>query len=350
MSVGASMEKVSIHQVHREVFPMVESPSFVARYPHVVNDGLIPQSTRDAMRTGWLTGDFQPHPVHIVRLYDVYVTGEGLIFDKHKSLITESITQHTSAECEQAFERVRSAVNVPVEWLASVLLRKRGDGNYGHWMIEALPKLWISEGAAKVEACVVPKTIGPMREVMRTAVDRSASSYPFIETDNDQVLFFKQLLFVDGLTHHGVYMSPLALSRVDRIAGCAHNTGRKIYVSRHGAARNIANEHGVETALKCRGFEIINPGSMALQEQIDTFASSDVVVGVMGAGMTNTMFCRPGTKVINLSPATMPDTFFYFISVHRGLAYTEIRGQNMDGGDGWDQPFIAPLPELINAI
>ena len=163
------------------------------------------------------------------------------------------------------------------------------------------------------------------------------------------MVFFKQLIFVDGLTYHGVYMSPLAFSRTERMAGSVGGT-RKLFVSRRDTPRTLSNEDDVESALQREGFDIIYPGKMSFEEQMQSFANASHVVGVMGAGMTNTMFCAPGTKVVNLAPATMPDTFFYFIGIHRKLDYTEIRGQNRRPSDSWDVPFHIAPEQILECI
>jgi hypothetical protein len=344
------MQRVSIHDLHREIILKSNSPGFDAPPPKVLHRDLIPEGPHTAMLPAWTAGTFQPRPLHVVRLFDVYLTGEGLLFDRDKNVISESVTQYEPAAIADAERRVLEAVEPRTEWGSCVLLRKRGDSNYGHWMIELLPKLWVAEDRCNIDDCVIPKRSGAMEAVMKTALRLSSSgSHGLIEHSDDEVIFFKQLIFVEGLTAHGVYMSPLVFSKTDKLV-----TGevecRRIFVSRRGAARDLANEDEVIASLKGVGFEVIHPGGMSLEEQARAFAGASHVVGVMGAGLTNIMFCAPGAKVINLAPATFPDTFFYLIAQNRKLDYTEIRGANLSEGPGWDQPFLISPQDIVECL
>ncbi len=82
--------------------------------------------------------------------------------------------------------------------------------------------------------------------------------------------------------------------------------GRRLYVSRIGQTRNgrstrqMMNEAEVAAAVATLGFEVIEPELLSPAEQIAAFASADIVVGPAGSGMFNVVFCRPGTKVLDI--------------------------------------------------
>lgn len=343
------MQRVSIHDLHRDIILATTSPGFDAAPPKVLHQDLIPEDVHNAMLPAWSMGIFQPKPLHVVKLFDVYLTGEGLLFDREKNLITESITQYEEDGLLAAHRRVRDAFP-RTEWSCSISLRKRGDSNYGHWMVELLPRLWMAEDLLTIGKCVIPKRTGAMETVMKTALRLSSNApYELIEHADDEVIFFKQLVFVDGLTTHGSYMSPLVFSKTRKLVTCDAQP-RKIFVSRRGAPRDISNETEVISALTSVGFEVIHPGKMILEEQAAVFSNATHVVGVMGAGLTNIMFCQPGTNIINLAPATFPDTFFYLIARNLNLEYTEIRGKNVEEGSGWDQPFLISPQDILECL
>lgn len=81
--------------------------------------------------------------------------------------------------------------------------------------------------------------------------------------------------------------------------------GRRIYISRRGGiastrTRRCLNEEEVCKALLAKGFEIVIPDELSVVEQLAAFANADFVVGPAGAGMFNSVFCRPGTKLIDI--------------------------------------------------
>jgi hypothetical protein len=90
----------------------------------------------------------------------------------------------------------------------------------------------------------------------------------------------------------------------DRYGGSEH--GKRIYVSRLGHSRRaastraMANEAELVDRLRTLGFCIVEPETLSARAQIEAFSAADFVVGPSGAGMFNVMFCRPGTRVIDI--------------------------------------------------
>lgn len=96
-------------------------------------------------------------------------------------------------------------------------------------------------------------------------------------------------------------------------------SGRRLYISRlrhskaSGSTRMMVNEEQLATALARLNFEVIEPERLSTEEQIATFASADMIVGPSGSGMFNVVFCRPGTKVIDIESEP------HWIYAHTGL-------------------------------
>lgn len=82
--------------------------------------------------------------------------------------------------------------------------------------------------------------------------------------------------------------------------------GSRIYVSRLAlneagwSTRVMVNERQLMDRLAGMGFDIITPEHLSVREQIAIFAAAELVVGPCGSNMYNTMFCHPGTKVIDI--------------------------------------------------
>lgn len=74
--------------------------------------------------------------------------------------------------------------------------------------------------------------------------------------------------------------------------------------------RRYVEEDELLAALEPEGFVRLDPGTLSVQEQIDTFSAAEIVIAPHGAGLTNITFSPPGVKVLELFPATY---------VHRGL-------------------------------
>jgi capsular polysaccharide biosynthesis protein len=62
----------------------------------------------------------------------------------------------------------------------------------------------------------------------------------------------------------------------------------------------MINETELEEKLVRLGFDIVQPERLTMEQTIDIFASADIVVGPSGADMFNTVFCEPGTTIIDI--------------------------------------------------
>lgn len=349
------MDVVDIQSLHRVQVANVTSPVFQLAPPRVFNSSIIPPHILDAMRPGWFTSTFPACTVRLMKLFDVYVTQEGLVFTQDKKLVQQSITQSTPEECAEGMAQVlqaEQAQTVRVVTPTSLLLRKRGEQNYGHWMVELLPKIWLAEDHLPLNSLVVPRLSGNFARVLRDSVAFSTSFVPaYYEMGVQDVAFFKELVVVDGLTNHGVYMSPLAFSRTDdMVARVPGAKARRLYITRKNRARTIINEDALIAFLQKQGFLCLDPAELTLVEQIKLFKDAECVVGVMGAAMTNIIFCSKGTRIINLAPGNMPDTFFYFIAGLRGLDYYEIRGKLCAETESWNSLFEIERDHLAHVL
>jgi capsular polysaccharide biosynthesis protein len=78
----------------------------------------------------------------------------------------------------------------------------------------------------------------------------------------------------------------------------------KVYVSRRGFARSMANEAELEDWLESIGFTIFRVSEMAdLRQQARLFSSAKVLIGSTGSSFSNVVFMDPGSQAIELSVA-----------------------------------------------
>lgn len=347
------VEIVDISNIHHLNVGHIESPGFPFPHPRVLNIDLIPNDIRNAMRGAWDAKYFAPRIISVDKLFDVYVTEEGLVFTQDFRLISQTITQHSPLEQERAFNLLKSTSNFREIATSCLLMRKRGDDNYGHWLVEIMPKLGLARLKCHVSGLAIPSLDGAMKSVIHDSIHicDKLKTTPRFELKKNEAVFFKEIILVSGATQHGSYMSPLMIKEIDsaiqNIEGIKND---KIFISRRGTVRNIADQNNIEATLSENGFNIINPASMSFVDQVKSFKNAKIIIGVMGAGMTNIVFANPGARIINLSPATMPDTFFCFLSKHKGHIYSEIRGKNTIETKSWDTEFIINIDDLMSEI
>jgi hypothetical protein len=72
----------------------------------------------------------------------------------------------------------------------------------------------------------------------------------------------------------------------------------KLYVGRNGNTRNLRNRVEVEQYFKNKGFIVIYPHTLTLNEKISLFKRAVVVAGPGSSGFMNLIFSNRGTKVL----------------------------------------------------
>ena len=112
-------------------------------------------------------------------------------------------------------------------------------------------------------------------------------------------------LVVPSLSNHrdGIltpHMPPWIRYLANLIVGEDIKPSRKIFITRKDAMnRNIKNQNELLMALK--GWETVTLENLSIRDQVKTFAEATHIVSPHGAGLTNLLWCRPKTKVYELT-------------------------------------------------
>lgn len=124
------------------------------------------------------------------------------------------------------------------------------------------------------------------------------------------------------------------LGRLAALPGPRPRPTELLYVSRADAARRrLANEAELERALVRLGFSVVRPGEHPVAEQRRLFASSRLVVGPHGAGLTNVVFMHPGTALVELACRDYVNACYYRLAQVMDVRYFTFLGDG-DGGPG----------------
>lgn len=193
-----------------------------------------------------------------------------------------------------------------------LLLKKRGQTNYGHWLIELLIKHWISRDIRKSPIIIHDSHLDFVRQMH----DDTLSYFPHQEimriSNNPTRL--TDIEYITGTSKHPLLKSPYLREFANFMANTMRSsdaTRRKLFVTRNaGHKRNIANRNEVEDFFSSNGFDIIDPGTMPYAKQVQIFSEAMEIVGIMGAGMCNAIFSPENSRVGYISPDYMPDLFY----------------------------------------
>tara|TARA_B100000780_G_scaffold90565_1_gene62622 strand:- start:1225 stop:2319 length:1095 start_codon:yes stop_codon:yes gene_type:complete len=81
---------------------------------------------------------------------------------------------------------------------------------------------------------------------------------------------------------------------------------KKIFLDRSHSMYNhcqIENPKDLTILIKKNSFGIYRPEKISFKKQIFLFENASVIIGAHGAAFTNIIFCKPGTKIIEIIPS-----------------------------------------------
>lgn len=96
-----------------------------------------------------------------------------------------------------------------------------------------------------------------------------------------------------------------------------------IYITREKAIyRRVINEDEIFQFLESMGFKKIYLENLSIEEQASVMNNAKVIVAPHGAGLANLVFCKPGTKVLEIFSPNYVNTLYHTLSSQIGLDYS----------------------------
>ena len=127
--------------------------------------------------------------------------------------------------------------------------------------------------------------------------------------------------------------------------------GRALYITRDDSSRRpVHNEPAVRDLVQRHGLDMHTLTGLSVARQIKLFAEADIVVATHGAGLTNLMWCQPGTTVIELLPDRHRVPCFRDICRQRNLQHHAIPCPQPGTAKALAAPMTVPLEPLATAL
>ena len=207
--------------------------------------------------------------------------------------------------------------------------------NYYHWMIDGIGRL-AAAAPNLLERCtgvLVPANLAPFaaQTLALSGIARKLEVWPLGPTDAVTV---PHLLvpwrLADGFWPHPELHRFLAAL----VPPSAHNPALppRIYIDRRGTQnRPLANEDEIIAALAGAGVVPIRLETLSLAAQAALFRQADLIVAPHGAGLTNLVFAKPGTKVVELVMDAYQHWAFRRLAALGNLDYDCVPGRALPG-------------------
>ena len=210
----------------------LESPGFSIPYPILINKELMPPQMLAMLDATWRRECFPPQQVKFHLLRNVVVVHEGLVLDEATGVYQASITQHSEVEIRKGLADAQEAIRTgqaPVHKGTYLLCTKRGTGNYGHWLMEMLPRAFLGSQHFGEIRYVVPTAAPQLASVISTSLELLNIRPDMVLRAGREPHVFEELILIDGLTQHGVlyvaachcvYPSPVCFGTFSRCGAC----------------------------------------------------------------------------------------------------------------------------------
>ena len=230
----------------------------------------------------------------------------------------------------------------------TLVLASTGGDTYFHWMTDVLPRVGLARRAgydpASFDWVLVNSLIHPFqRESLHQLGIHANRCLAF---HKKELVYEMEEAVLPSLPGVPGVVPPESVDFLRNAFPTGKTPrGRKIFIGRGEAKhRPLIHEKEIWAQLQKRGYDSVDCGKMSVQEQAEVFGSAEVVVGAHGAALTNLVFCRPGTRVVELFSPAYVNPCYRDLCIAAGLRHAAVIGNGEDWvlSERHDQP-SAPI-------
>lgn len=224
---------------------------------------------------------------------------------------------------------------------ARIFIGSAGSFNYGHWLVDDFAKLKAVDYIKKTH-----KNLSIVMSSYHDLIDRvrSEGSMLFLDTENgDSVDFIDRnicyhisnLYFPTPISFHPVLKNNYALEFTRNFLISASESmevdipiRKTLFANRSDKwTRHITNIEDFRAALAPLDWYESYFDDTNLLEQVRYFNNADLVIGIMGASMTNQLFAKPGSKFVYIAPGGWQEPFYWDLSDQLGMQFNIYYGR-----------------------
>jgi capsular polysaccharide biosynthesis protein len=319
--------------------------------PRITETELHPAFAEELSRLAWPAG------VAVIEGGRV-LTSMGAVIAPDDYLIAD--VAHTSALADPRRHPIFSEFRLPrvtrseetVALLTMYASNIAGHYYYGHWMLDTLPRFALLEKSGIAwDKLIAPQATRFQRDTLQLlGVDASR-----IIAERDLHIEAARLLVptLPGLPGNPPrWVCDFLRSRFLPLAPPSTRSDRRIYISREKAkTRHVLNERQLTQALEARGFERVPLEDLPFLEQVRLLNEASIVVSPHSTGLTNLVFCRPGTSVIEIFSPRYVTTCWYALANELRLDYGYVLGLGKrGGGHRVHENIMVDIPQVLRLL
>lgn len=285
-------------------------------YPETTVEYPTPRTIEDNIHPSFI-GSKETIPAFYVRKIKngKCFTGNGLVLTPDNKPLSE----YSVEDQHPLRNKRRYKFNNPIKLDGTVVLLSTDPNNvnFYHWMIESFPKLHLLQKSGfKVNKYIICNKMPYQKQLLEIAGIKEEQIIWFdentlVQADElivpDIINNFRAFEFRGKLSYNAKYIPNWIFDFYNELLYLylKESEPQKIFISREKANyRNIENENDLFEMLLTKGFKKVFLEDLSIIEQANLFHNAEFIVSPHGAGLTNLLFCKLNTKVIEIFPPT----------------------------------------------
>ena len=250
----------------------------------------------------------------ILRLPEAIVAGEIGIAIYKEYLIEDTAIRKEFLSYPDVISVDRDCTSISHLW---------ANNNYFHWLLSSLSRVSLLKEANSFNKDDL-FFINSLNKYEADGFFKIGMRY--VQPNNDKWWKCKNLTISSPMSNDSI-TSPIGCKYLrDNLTTDRKSSIEKVAIRRK-SGRTIVNDKDVYEYLESIGYVSIYCEDYSFEDQISLFNGAKYVVSPHGAGLANIVFCREGTKVLELLSPSYLNACFRKVAAYSGLDYYFLIGE-----------------------
>ena len=246
---------------------------------------------------------YQPWPGFWIKLNNISLTGSSLVARNAEGLLLGEATFPANGGLldldDPACNHWARKPSQTISGNATSIVSRWGREGYWHWLMDSVSRLaFLDEFPQDTKIIVRPLTAWRKWFIIRLGIESRC-----IETESKDIAV-ENYYFSSPTSMTGCY-NPHAVhflrSRFLKYSSNRTDLPKRFYIIREGFTRGIQNEQEVREFFTRKGWALIAPEKLAIEDQIALFSGAEAIAGIHGSAFTNLIWCQPGCNILELN-------------------------------------------------
>ncbi|MBC5773498.1 glycosyltransferase family 61 protein [Pontibacter sp. KCTC 32443] len=279
---------------------------------------------------------YDSEEVFIANLQDVKIVGRNGAVLTNKNEIIKDVTVEIGRNIydHSLLHQVVFKKPIYIKYVSTVVAAADASNNYFHWMFDVIPRIgWVLHSKSKlqdIKVWFINSRKQPFQNETLNHIGIEKTSTIELDVHDYYVCDNLVIPSLSGLSGNASIrvVNMIRYLFKEWMIESENNSQEPIFISRNNASkRKISNFKELRPVLQDLGVKVIELESMSVSEQVKLFYNTNLIIGVHGAGLSNLVFCKPGSTVVEIFSPNYVNQCYWTIASHVDLNYHYLVGE-----------------------